>query len=332
MSFSSEKINKIPIFVNRDSSMPLYLQVKEQIKYMILTKRINSGSMLPSSRQLADFLHINRATINNALTELENEGYLKTEKGIGTRVSEEYSFIERDHEKFNSLILDSMNKARELGFSTEEFVTGTFVLAQYSSQESGEKNSFYTVFVECNEPVLNGYKKDIEGSLNVKVEPVLLDRLVNMDYNTFHLIKNSGMVITTFTHLHEVRSLLKDIDIEIIGVTAVPYLELLFKFSQIEPGKKTAVVMVTNRGAAEVAQSIKDSGIKQSQITIASLENKRKLIDAVREAHFIIASSAVVAEVKKYTNEEQEIMTYQNSLDSASKNMLRKVISDNIKD
>ena len=327
MDSSSEKMKDIPLFVNRDSNMPLYLQVKEQIKYMILTKRINPDSKLPSSRQLADFLHINRATINNALNELENEGYLKTEKGIGTRISEQYYNDERDHDEFNKLIIDSIAKAEQIGFSTDEFITGTLVLAQHKTIK-GSQDEFYTVFVECNEPVLNGYKKDIEDSLNIRVEPILIDDLLNLDYKTQSLIQNSSMVITTFTHLHEVRSLLKGIDIEIIGVTAGPYLELLFRLSRINHGQKIAVIMVTTRGAVEVAQSIKDSGISHSQIMIASLENEEMLIKTIERTHLIVASSSAVAKVKKYTTPQQEVMTYHNFLDSASKNMLRKVIAE----
>lgn len=327
MDTSSGKEKNISIYLNRNSNMPLYLQIKEQIKYMILTKKLNPDSKFPSSRQLADFLHINRATINNALNELENEGYLKTEKGIGIRISELYYSDERDHDEFRNLIMDSITKAEQIGFSTDEFITGTFVLAQQKVMGNNQ-DDFYTVFVECNEPVLKGYKQDIENSLNVRVEPLLIDDLININYITQQLVQRSSMVITTFTHLHEVRSLLKDIKVEIIGVTAGPYLELLFRLSRIKSGQKIAVIMVTERGASEVAQSIKDSGIKHSQIMLASLENKEQLIQAVKEAHLIVASSSAVREVQKYTNNGQEIMTYHNSLDPASKSMLRKVISE----
>lgn len=329
MGFSLGSEN-MPLFINKESSMPLYLQVKEQIKYLILTGKLIPGSKLPSGRQLADFLHINRATINNALNELENEGYLRTEKGIGTYVAEHPSLgLERDHEKFRQIILKAMAEANDLGFTTDEFVTAAFVLAEYN--RAGQEEGFYAVFVECNEPVLNDYKRDIEESLKIKVEPILIDRLKNMDTQTRQLIQRSGMVITTFTHLHEVRSLLKNIAVEIIGVTAGPDLELLFRFSQIEPDAKITIVMVTNREAVEVAQSIKDSGIKNSLMTVTSYEEKEKMIKAIKEAQLIVASSAIAAEIKKYVREDQELITYLNSLDLASKTMLQKVFADLIK-
>lgn len=331
MSINLNNQENAPFFLNRASSTPLYLQVKEQIKYLILTGKLLPGSKLPSGRQFADFLQINRATINNALDELENEGYLKTEKGIGTYVLEHPSIvIERDHEKFKEIILNAIAEVRKLGFNTDEFVTGAFVQAEFM-RTSQSNEDFYAVFIECNEPVLAGYKHEIENSLNFKIVPLLIDQLVNMDLNTLQIINKAGLIITTFTHFHEVRSLLKNNPVEIIGITAGPYLEVLFKLSKLKDNAKIAVVMVTNRGAREVAHSIQDSGVRLQSLSITSYEEKERMIREIEKAEFIIVSSAIVDEVKEYVKEHQEIMTYENRLDSASKNMLRKVVSDLLK-
>lgn len=329
-NWSSEpELSKIPFFINKDSSMPLYVQIIEQIKYMILTGELKPGSKLPSGRQLADFLHINRATINNALNELENLGYLHTEKGVGTYVNDHIGLkVKRDQNKFREIIITAMEEAKKIGFSPDEFITAAYVLVEQEREPGESEDNFYAVFVECNEPVLQGYKRDIEDSLSIKVEPLLVDKLNQIDFKTLQLITNAGMVITTFTHLHEVKVKLKEIDVEIIGVTAGPYLELLLKVSQIEKGTKIAVVMVTHRGAKEVAQSIIDSGLCLSSIIVTSLEERNFLKEAIKEAKLVIASSAIEEEVKQYTQENQEIMIYRNVLDPASKNMLKRVISD----
>lgn len=323
---------EIPLFVNKASNTPLYLQIKEQIKYMIVTGRLRPGSKLPSGRQLSDFLHINRATINNALAELEKEGYLQTEKGVGTFIVEHPSLmVERDHEKFKRIIKDSMAEANLLGFTKEEFVTASFVLAEYERTSQEADDGFYAVFVECNEPVLMGYKHDVEESVKIKVEPILIDKLTNMDSTTAQLVQGSGMVITTFTHLHEVRSLLKDMDVEIIGISAGPYLELLFKLSEVKPNSRMAVIMVNNRGAIEIAQSIKDSGIKHTSLIVTSFENREKMEEAIRESEVIVASNAIAEEVAKFISGDKVLMTYFNTLDPASKSMLKKVVVE-IKD
>ncbi|KUO64827.1 MAG: hypothetical protein APF84_18865 [Gracilibacter sp. BRH_c7a] len=321
---------KMSFFINKDSSTPLYVQIMEQIKYMILTGELKPGCKLPSGRQLADFLHVNRATINNALNELEGQGYLHTEKGIGTYVNDHISLkVKRDQNKFREIIITAMEEAKKIGFAPDEFITAAFVLGeQEREQPNGSQEDFYAIFVECNEPVLHSYKRDIEESLSIKVETLLIDRLNEIDLTTLQLIKNAGMVITTFTHLHEVKSKLKDIDVEIIGVTAGPYLELLLRMSQMEKGVRIAVVMVSHRGAKEVAQSIIDSGINQSSIIVTSNDQEKSMIEAIKEAQLVIVSSAIVEKVKEYTNPNQEIMIYRNVLDSASKSMLKSVIAD----
>ena len=325
----SESESKISFFINKDSSMPLYVQIMEQIKYMILTGELKPGCKLPSGRQLANFLHINRATINNALNELESQGYLYTEKGIGTYVNNHIDLkVKRDQNKFRQIIITAMEEAKQIGFNPDEFTTAAFVIGELEREPNGSEDDFYAIFVECNEPVLHGYKRDIEESLSIKVETLLIDKLNEFDIKTLQLIKNAGMVITTFTHLHEVKSKLKDIDVEIIGVTAGPYLELLLKMSQMEKGVIIAVVMVSHRGAKEVAQSIIDSGINQSSIIVTSFDQKNSMIEAIKEAQLVIASSAIVDKVKEYTNSDQEIMIYRNVLDAASKSMLKRVISD----
>lgn len=329
MKNNSELKFSIPFFINKDSSMPLYVQIMEQIKYMILTGELKPGCKLPSGRQLADFLHINRATINNALNELESQGYLHTEKGIGTYVNDNPGMnFKRDQNKFREIIMSAVEEAKKIGFTPDEFATGAFVLVEQERKPKKNEQDFYAVFVECNEPVLYGYKRDIEESLSVRVEPLLIDQLNNISFEILQLIKNSQMIITTFTHLHEVRSKLKDFDTEIIGVTAGPYLELLFKISQIDDDVKIAVVMVTNRGAKEVAQSIIDSGISHSSIIVTSLEENDNMIEDIKKSQFVIASSAIVDKVKSLTDSSQEVMTYRNVLDSASKSMLKKIISD----
>lgn len=318
-------------FLNRSSSTPLYLQIKEQIKYLILTGKLVPGSKLPSERQFADFLHINRATINNALNELEHEGYLKTEKGIGTYILGHPSvIIERDHKKFKEIILNAIEEVGKLGFTADEFITGAFVQTEFLSNSQGH-NDFYAVFVECNEPILKGYKREIEISLKLRVEPVLIDQLVNMSVDTLQTVNRAGLVITTFTHLHEVRNLLKNNSVEIIGITAGPYLEVLFKLAKLKKNAKIAVVMVTNRGATEVAHSIQLSGISHQSLSITSFEEKEKMIREIEKAEFLIVSSAITDEVKSYVKENQEIIIYENRLDPASINMLEKIVSDLMK-
>ena len=74
------------IKVDRKSNIPLYLQIKNQIKEMILSNVLSEGMRLPPTRKLAEFLKVNRSTVVSAYDELLAEGLVETHVGRGTIV------------------------------------------------------------------------------------------------------------------------------------------------------------------------------------------------------------------------------------------------------
>ena len=66
---------------------PIYLQIKDGIKKLIITGAIEQDEKLPSVREMAAMLAINPNTIQKAYRELEAEGYLYSVSGKGTCAS-----------------------------------------------------------------------------------------------------------------------------------------------------------------------------------------------------------------------------------------------------
>ena len=76
------------IQLNYRDSKPIYEQIKEGLRRLVVTKALSAGEKLPSVRELASQLAINPNTIQRAYRELENEGYIYTLVGKGTFVAE----------------------------------------------------------------------------------------------------------------------------------------------------------------------------------------------------------------------------------------------------
>jgi 2-aminoadipate transaminase len=72
--------------VNRKSNEPLYLQIRNQIRGLILSGDLPVGSRLPPERELAASLGINRTTVSNAYQELAADGLVEGQVGRGTIV------------------------------------------------------------------------------------------------------------------------------------------------------------------------------------------------------------------------------------------------------
>ena len=66
------------IIISNSSDVPIYEQIKEQIKVKIISRELKSNELLPSIRTLAKDLRCSVITTKNAYEELVKEGYVKT--------------------------------------------------------------------------------------------------------------------------------------------------------------------------------------------------------------------------------------------------------------
>ena len=74
--------------LNYRDAKPIYEQIKDGLRKLIVTGALSAGEKLPSVRELASQLAINPNTIGRAYKELESEGYIYTLVGKGTFVIE----------------------------------------------------------------------------------------------------------------------------------------------------------------------------------------------------------------------------------------------------
>ena len=70
-----------------DSSKPLYLQVKADIKNRILSKQYMPGDKLPTENELSDQYNVSKITIRKAIQNLSDEGYVNKVQGKGTFIN-----------------------------------------------------------------------------------------------------------------------------------------------------------------------------------------------------------------------------------------------------
>lgn len=74
------------IIISNQSELPIYAQIREQLKEQILNGRIPEGTTLPSIRQLAKEVGVSVITTTRAYSELETEGFIATMQGKGSVV------------------------------------------------------------------------------------------------------------------------------------------------------------------------------------------------------------------------------------------------------
>lgn len=117
-----------------DNERPIYLQLMEMIKIQIISGKIKPGEKLPSVRDYAHEVKVNPNTVQKALTELERENLIYTERTNGKYVTDNSSLINQLKTKIaNNLIIKFIEDMNDIGISKEEIIT-------YLKKERNDKN------------------------------------------------------------------------------------------------------------------------------------------------------------------------------------------------
>lgn len=109
--------------LNYRDSRPIYEQIKDGLRKMIVTGAMAQDEKLPSVRALATQLSINPNTIQRAYNELENEGYIYSVAGKGSFVSGTADADEARRVSLKADVTALLNELRYLGVTAEEVMT-----------------------------------------------------------------------------------------------------------------------------------------------------------------------------------------------------------------
>ncbi|GAB4439881.1 MAG: phosphonate metabolism transcriptional regulator PhnF [Anaerolineae bacterium] len=73
--------------IDPHSPIPLYYQIRENLRDLIVSGRYAPGDAIPAERELSDVYNVNRLTVRRAVNELVSEGLLWRQQGVGTFVA-----------------------------------------------------------------------------------------------------------------------------------------------------------------------------------------------------------------------------------------------------
>ena len=110
------------INISNSSGEPIYLQIANQIKTLILEGKLKEGDMLPSMRILATELRISFMTTKRAYEELERDGFIESYTGRGSFVKVQNLEIYREEQikHIESLLIEASDTAQKAGITMQE--------------------------------------------------------------------------------------------------------------------------------------------------------------------------------------------------------------------
>ena len=111
------------LFLDYQDRRPIYEQIVEKFRLLILSGAMEPDSRMPSVRQLAMELSINPKTIQRAYMELEQQGLIYPVKGKGNFVAETQQIQEKSKEDFRKEFLELVRRGINTGMTEEELMT-----------------------------------------------------------------------------------------------------------------------------------------------------------------------------------------------------------------
>ncbi len=110
------------LIISNVSGIPIYEQIKQQVKSAILSGELQAEEALPSLRTLAKDLKISVLTVTRAYTELEQEGFVKNVQGRGCFVLGSGSELMKEQliRKVENSLTEAIKAAKLANLSNEE--------------------------------------------------------------------------------------------------------------------------------------------------------------------------------------------------------------------
>ncbi|MFR8873437.1 MAG: GntR family transcriptional regulator [Oscillospiraceae bacterium] len=110
------------LIISNASGIPIYEQIKQQVKAAILSGELQEEETLPSLRTLAKDLKISVLTVTRAYTELEQEGFVKNIQGRGCFVMGRGSELIQEQLicKVETSLTEAIQAARVANLPSEE--------------------------------------------------------------------------------------------------------------------------------------------------------------------------------------------------------------------
>ncbi len=110
------------ITLERNSGVPVFRQICEQVRFQVAAGVLVSGAEVPSTRDLAATLGINPMTVSKAYALLEQEGVLERRPGLSLMVRGRSGSVAGDarHEELARLLRPAAAAARQLGIEPQQ--------------------------------------------------------------------------------------------------------------------------------------------------------------------------------------------------------------------
>ena len=126
--------------IDHNSGLPVWIQIKNRIAYLINDGTLAPGDKLPTVRGLASEISINYNTVNKAYLSLVSDGYLESTRGRGVFVRGLDADVGDEHaQEIDAILDDCVASCRDLGLTLDDVQKCMARKIKQMKREAGEE-------------------------------------------------------------------------------------------------------------------------------------------------------------------------------------------------
>ena len=126
------------IELDEHSGIPIWVQLRNRLMYLIDSGHYQAGDRLPTVRALAADLNVNYHTVNKVYTSLERDGYISSKRGRGAFVEKQGGESAGDASSGDAVLGEGIRQCLELGMTLDD-VERRFKLALEGFRTSNDE-------------------------------------------------------------------------------------------------------------------------------------------------------------------------------------------------
>ncbi len=108
------------IELDEHSGIPIWVQLRNRLMYLIDSGHYQPGDRLPTVRALAADLNVNYHTVNKVYTSLERDGYISSKRGRGAYVEKKGEGAQEDSLSGDVVLIEGIRQCLELGMTLDD--------------------------------------------------------------------------------------------------------------------------------------------------------------------------------------------------------------------
>ncbi len=306
------------LLAKHSSPLSIKDQIKRQIRMMIDSHELEPGQALPSAKDLANILGVNRNTVAGAYRELMVEGILKTVVGSGTFVRED--IVAASTDSLQEIFDEAFDKAVAAGFGPDRIID--FLLGKISTH-LGSTAGARVLVVECNQPGLEMISAALKSEFSAETNEVLVQDLESQPYLLGELLSGVDLVVCGLNHVEDLRRITPNIDVEIVGVLFKPHIEVMNELMRLPRGTKVGLTCVNQRSTESFFKEIIFSGGSSVTKMWAGQDNVEGLQRLVDQCQVIFATNFVYDRIVSMARPCTRVVKFNLSLDRANLDLVR---------